>query len=348
MGSGRRGARALSCYLALAAWAVASVCAAQPDALRIGALDFFGTAGIDVAAVRAAIPVHVGDTIRWDRSSDLKSRVSAAVARVIGTPPTDVSTVCCDGSGRGMIYVGLPGTNARDLPHLPPPKGSSCLPAVAVGVYDRAGEALQKAIQAGDTAEDHSNGYALSHHPEYREAQLAMREYAVAHEEQVRSALGECPQAENRAAAAQLLGYANRSRAQIDGLVRAANDSDREVRNNGVRALWVLASSRSGADDAPIPARPFIAMLNSRTWEDRNKAGLLLSALVARTDRDDLAEIRRTSMNSLVEMARWHDPGHADPYRMLLGRLAGLDEARVKELVAAGEVEKIIAAAKRR
>ena len=61
----------------------------------------------------------------------------------------------------------------------------------------------------------------------------------------IRSALDDCPQPQNRAAAATLLGYANRSRAQIDALVHAANDTDRVVRNNAVRALGVLASAQS-------------------------------------------------------------------------------------------------------
>jgi hypothetical protein len=316
--------------------------------MRVGLLDFFGTAGIDVPAVRAASPVHVGDTITWDKSSDLKSRVNAAVAGVIGQPATDVSVVCCDGGGRAIIYVGLPGTNVRDLPHVPPPTGSVCLPSSAVRLYDRTMDAMQKAIEAGDASEDRSKGYALSHHPEYRDRQLALREFALAHERQVRSALAECRQPENRAAAAQILGYANRSRAQVDALVRAANDPDRIVRNNAVRALGVLASAQSRTDIATIPTKPFIAMLNSGTWEDRNKAGLLLSALVAGADAPALSDMRRNAMDSLVEMARWQERGHASAYRLLLGRIAGFDEARMNELIAAGEVETIIAAAQRR
>jgi hypothetical protein len=321
---------------------------AQADSVQIGSLDFFGTAGVDVAAIRAAIPVREGDTIASDKSAELKARVSTAVAGVTGRPATDVSVVCCDRSGRALIYVGLPGTNARNVRHLPSPTGAVCLPAAALRLNDGATDALQKAIQAGDTAEDVSRGYALSHNPEYRDRQLALREYALEHERQVRSALRQCAQANNRAAAAQVLGYANRSRAQIDALVRAANDPDRNVRNNAVRALAVLASAHSRAEIARIPARPFIAMLNSATWEDRNKAGQLLSALLVRADAAALADIRRSAMDSLVEMARWRDHAHADAYRRLLGILAGLDDHRLNELVAAGEVETIIAAARRR
>lgn len=335
-------------WLCLVTLSAPSLCVAQADSVQVGSLDFFGTAGIDVASIRAAMPLHPGDTIAPDDAAALKARVNTAVARLAGAPATDVSIVCCDASGRALIYIGLPGKNVRARSHLPPPAGSSCLPEVALRLYDRATDASQAAIQAGDTAEDHSNGYALSHHPAYRAAQLALREYAITHASLLRAALAGCARPGDRSAAAQLLGYANRSPAQIDALVRAANDSDRAVRNNAVRALWVLASGRSRAEIARIPAAPFIAMLNSATWEDRNKAGLLLSALATRRHSNTLADLRRNAMDSLVEMARWDDPGHAYAYRVLLGRLAGFDDVRVNELISTGKVETIIEAAQRR
>jgi HEAT repeat protein len=323
------------------------LCAAQPDSLEVGAIDFFGASGMDLASIRAALPIGPGATISKANAASMKTGVDAAVTRVAGAPPTDVSIVCCNPGGHILIYIGLPGKNVRTISHLPPPSGSSCLPSAAVRLYERDMNALQKAVQAGDTAEDTSGGYALSHYPEYRDAQLALRKYAVAHGSLLRSALRGCASAQNRAAAAQLLGYAVRSRAQVDALVRAANDSDASVRNNAVRALGVLASFRSRKTAQMIPAGPFIAMLNSGTWEDRNKAGLLLSALITQKRSNMLAAVRRDAMDSLVEMARWQNRGHADLYRVLLGRVAGLDAARLNELISAGDVEAIIDAARR-
>lgn len=345
MSEWRRAAQ-LCCFLVVLI--AAALRAGQPDSVNVGAVDFFGTLGIDVAAIREAMPLHAGDTMAEAKAADVKHAVITAVRRSAGAPPTDISTICCDPAGRLLIYIGLPGRNARTLPHLPPPSGSTCVPDAGAQLYDRAMAALQKALEAGDTAEDTSRGYALAHHPEYREAQLALRRYAVAHGSRLRRALRECADAENRAAAAHLLGYASRSRAQIATLVRAANDADGTVRNNAVRALWVLVSARDRTAATKIPAAPFIAMLNSGAWEDRNKAGLLLSALITPKASSALADLRSRAMESLVEMARWQDAGHARPYRVLLGRLAGLDDARVNELISAGEVEAIIRAAERR
>jgi hypothetical protein len=52
-------------------------------------------------------------------------------------------------------------------------------------------------------------------------------------------------------------------------------------------------------------------------------------------------------MDSLVEMARWKEPDHAHDYRVLLGRIAGIDEARIEQLIETGKIDEIIAAAER-
>lgn len=318
----------------------------QQQTLRVGIIDFFGTSGLNVAAIRAALPVHPGDTIREADFQRLKQQVESVVQRQAGAPLTDLSLTCCNKNGGLMIYIGLPGKNSRTIPHLPAPHGSACLPAAAAGLYDAAMNAMEKAVRAGDSAEDHSQGYALSHNPEYRARQLSMHEYAVGHGAELITALG-CREAANREAAAQLLGYATRSPAQIAALVRAGRDPDAIVRNNAIRALWVIAQSGPQAA-AMIPASPFVAMLNSGTWEDRNKAGLLLSALAEHGDRKVLAQLRSEAFDSLAEMARWQEPGHAAAYRQLLGKIAGLDDATIQKWIEAGKVEELISAARQR
>jgi hypothetical protein len=46
-------------------------------------------------------------------------------------------------------------------------------------------------------------------------------------------------------------------------------------------------------------------------------------------------------------MARWQNSGHADPYRYLLGKIAGLDEHRIHDLIASGQVDSLIAEAEK-
>lgn len=100
---------------------------------------------------------------------------------------------------------------------------------------------------------------------------LAVHEYPATHARIVELTLRGCGKPEHRRAAAEILGYATQSGTQINELVHASRDMDDRVCNNAISALWVLATSKPKMA-ARIPADQFIEMLNSGTWEDRNKA----------------------------------------------------------------------------
>lgn len=316
----------------------------QPDSIRIGSVEFFGTVGINVAAVRARLPIRAGDAIDHNRTSELRAKIQTAVAEVTGHAPTDTAAVCCNAKGELLVYLGLPGTNNHTITHQSAPTGSTCLPQAAVDRHNRAVDANQKAAENGDTAEDDSLGYALAHNPELRQAQLEMRAFATTNVSQIVGALHGCAKDEHRRAASMLLGYADRSPDQIAELVRAANDADSTVRNNALRALAVLAAPSAEAA-AGIQADALIELLNSGDWTDRNKAGLLFMRLTDARRPDLLAALTREAFDSLVEMARWQDAPHAVAYRVILGRIAGIEEPRLVELANGTGVEEIVAAA---
>jgi hypothetical protein len=206
-------------------------------------------------------------------------------------------------------------------------------------------EALSKAVLAGRTQQDHSNGYALSADPELRAKELQIREFALENEAVLRTVLSSSSDAEHRAIAAQFLGYVNVSARQIADLTEAARDPDEGVRNNAVRALGVIASSSQQRARMILP-KPFIAFLRSDKWVDRNKGGWLLINLTESRDPKLLKQLRKEAMDALVEMARWHFAGHASFARRLLGRIAGIEEARLDTLID-GQPEAIISAAQK-
>jgi hypothetical protein len=311
---------------------------------RVGNIDFFGTGGIDVRGVWSVLPVHRNDEITEDQSADIRDRLSRAIQNAVGHKPTDLAVMCCDDGGQLAIYIGLGGSNTAVVPFLPRPKSSTCLPNDALHLYDDTTAALQRAIEQGHSGEDDSRGYSLSADPTARAKQLALHEYAITHERTIERALQSCKNGEQRQAAAELLGYAAKSTSQIAFLLRASHDSDEGVRNNAVRALWVLATSNPKTA-SQIPANDFVAMLNSGLWTDRNKAGMLLMVLTRSRNRELLQRLRSEALQSLIEMARWEDPGHAFAYRVLLGRIAGLNETQIQQLVASKKVDEIIAAA---
>jgi hypothetical protein len=305
----------------------------------VGEIEFFGGKGIDLDAVRTALPLREGGP---PPKPAAKQKVRDEVRRAAGSDPTDVAFVCCDRSGDWMIYIGLPGASSRRFAYNPEPKGAARLPSRLLKLYEEMDSLLFKAVQTGDTGEDDSQGYALSKNPRLRGRELEMRKYALDHEPLVRTVLETSSDPLHRRVAAQVLGYGRQWPGQINDLVRASRDPDDEVRNNAIRALGVLARS-SPRLSAQIPVEPFIDMLSSGTWTDRNKGAALMEILTTGRDPKLLANVRAHAMDALIEMAEWRAPGHAFFARMILGRIAGIEEDRLHALVDRGAVGEIVA-----
>lgn len=322
---------------------LAAVAFGQDKHRRIGEVDFYGYADLDLDKIRTALPVREGDDFpdSHDAFLDTVKRIQEAVKQAIGKPPSDVAVVCCDAQGQGMIYIGLPGSSMRVVPYNPAPKGEIRFPTQIIDLHQQTMEASSKAVLNGTAKGEGGKGFALSTDPELRSKQLATREYALRHGPLVRKVLASSNSAEHRTVAAHFLGYARQSTEQIAALVRASHDSDESVRNNAIRALGVLAESGPKVADR-IPAEGFVAMLSSGSWTDRNKAGFLLTELSKGRPPRLLNQLRSQVLDSLIEMARWHSRGHADFARILLGRIAGIEEARLQQLVDAGQVDQII------
>ena len=312
---------------------------------RIGHVDLFGTRGANVSAIASAVRTIEGNRAPSSEAdhSALLERLGTIVKDQTGRPATDVAMVCCDERGAWTIYVGLAAEGTAPVRYAPVPRGYDTLPQNVQRAYDDVMRALEGAVRAG-ASEDHKEGYALSSDPGLRPAQLALRAAVIASEKSLYRVLAAANDPGQRAAAAYALGYAPSSKRQITALIAASRDADDGTRNNAVRSLWAIAdSSQPIARD--IPYDPFISLLTSGRWSDRNKGLLLVSALSERRSRALLDRVRREALFELIEMARWRVRGHSDPARLLLGRIAGITDARIAQLIDAGDVDAIVAAA---
>ncbi|MDR3700849.1 MAG: hypothetical protein P4L56_14485 [Candidatus Sulfopaludibacter sp.] len=74
-------------------------CAVWLLAAAVGSIDFFGYQGLDLAAVRAALPIHEGAPFDPEHFDDDAAR--DAIKQVTGHAPTDLGVVCCDPGGNG-------------------------------------------------------------------------------------------------------------------------------------------------------------------------------------------------------------------------------------------------------
>ncbi|HEY0320837.1 MAG TPA: HEAT repeat domain-containing protein [Pyrinomonadaceae bacterium] len=325
-------------YLLLIVILLASGAFGQDKPKLIGEIEFFGYSGIDQNKVRAALPFHEQDTFSLETSAKKLEQVGEAVKQVTGQWPTDVANVCCDAQGNWIIFIGLSGKTIR---YNPPPTGATTrLPEKIIKLYERFIKVNLEGVQKGAYAEDDSKGYALAEYPPLRSIQLEMRAYAVNHEVLLRAVLANSSEDGQRIVAAELLGYSQQSRSQIAALVKASQDSNDTVRNNATRALIVLAKS-STKIATEIPAAGFIELLLSGTWTDLNKVSNLLNFMTKSRDSEMLAGLRRREvLDRLIEIARWRS--HGEPARYILGRIAGIDESRLEQLVKTGQVEVII------
>jgi hypothetical protein len=313
------------------------------DRRTLGEIDFFGYKGFDLAAIRSALPFHEGDLFPPAKvhSDDLKRQVSAAVEKAIGRPPTDVSFLCCDSKQNAIVFIGLPGASYEPLAFNPAPAQDIRLPKAALALREDMDKAWMNAVMKGHATEDDSEGYTLTNEPKARKAELAIREYALRNEALILQVLAFSSDGWHRAVAAQMLGYARQSDEQVGALVRASLDPDGGVRNDAVRALEVLAGAKPDLAKR-IPPEPFVRLLRSGVWLDRNKASLVLVALTNSRDPRLLSLLHTDALDSLVEMARWRSVGHAEAALTILGRMAGLSEDSLNKLIEAGQADTII------
>ncbi|HVT13614.1 MAG TPA: HEAT repeat domain-containing protein [Fimbriimonadaceae bacterium] len=311
--------------------------------VEIGEIELFGQTGVDGAAIRRGITVREGDKITADKFGEVKANIESAVQKVVGKPATDVALVGFDEKGKLMIFVGVPGPTVKMPPTSKPPHGPQRLAEEGMRLYDRFGSRLVPALQSGGGKEDDSKGYALFSDPELHAIQLDMRDFAVKHTKEVFDVLTYSGSVADRRAASEIAGYAERSKEQVDALMNALGDEDGTVRNNAIRSLGVILRTDKKTA-ASLSTEPFIDLVRSGTWTDRNKGAMVLDELTESRSKPLLDKVRKEALASLLEMAHWRNFPHARTALTILGRVAGIDEARLQKMHDSGDAAPIFKA----
>jgi hypothetical protein len=329
--------------------AFGSIVSAQDSAKRVGAIEFFGYSGFDINKIRASLPIREGDSFDAMDVNAFKTiaRIRESIKTSTGKLPTDVAPVCCDAQGNYMIFIGLAGNSTVTTSYNAVPTGTGRLPLTIVNLYKQLMDLNSSLVSQGKATEDRSKGYALSTDENFRTKQLEARTFAIGHQRLLSQVLRSSADPEQRTVAAHFMGYARQSRSQIADLVWASRDRDEGVRNNAIRALGVLAESNPKIA-GQIPPGPFIEMLKSGVWTDRNKGGYVLAQISKGRSVELLRLLRAEALEALIEMAHWRSAGHAASARTILGRIAGIEESRLNQMISAGVIEQIIDAAKRK
>ena len=325
-------------------FAAAHHVAAQTNA-TVGIVDFYGLRQVTEAHVRQVLRIAEGDTITESILRSAEKRVRA----LPGVSDARVDAVCCD-DGKTLVYVGIEEKGTPALRFNPAPKGRATLPDEVVRAGAAFDAAFEKATERGDFQEDQSQGHSLMHDPAVRAVQEAFVPLADRYDRQLREALRDSDKPEQRALAAQVLGYATNKASVVGDLSLAMRDANPDVRNNATRALWLIAVLARKAPDRKIqvPPDPFVDLLDSLTWTDRNKSSLALMSLTETRDPALLSLLQQKALPALTEMARWKTRGHAVAAVMILGRVAGIPEKELASAAANGSHLPIVDAALKR
>lgn len=308
----------------------------------VATVDFYGLRQVSDSVARGALGIVSGDTLTALRMTTATVRLGA----LPGVLDARLAPVCCV-DGRVLLYVGVQEDGAPTLQFRAAPTDTVPLPApvVRAGVAFQAG--LDSALAHRDFAEDDSAGHQVMHDPAARAVEEGFIPLAARYATRLRAVLHHSADGNARALAAQILAYAADKRTVVGDLEYAMSDPDPGVRNNAIRALALIAAyaQRRPALHITVPYAPFVDLLNSPIWTDRNKASLALFALTTSRDSSLLALLRARAMPALVEMARWKNPGHALAACIMLGRLGGMSEQELQEAWASGDRERFIRAA---
>lgn len=296
----------------------------------IGIIDFYGLRTISEKDVWSVLKIKIGD----DAIETIKSaeEIRQVLKKLPNVEDASISLICCDDIyGKSIIFVGIREKGKTALKFRAAPNGQVPLPEIVVQASKDFQTAFAQAITEKDFSEDDSQGHALFGNQNVRKVQERFVALADGHLKILQLVLHESADAEQRANAAQIIAYTHNKKAIVSDLIFAVNDADERVRNNATRALIVLANYAQANPQLKIkiPADNFIRMLNSLEWTDRNKSLGVLDALTKNRDVRLLVKLKNNALDSLIEMARWKSPGHAQTAFSILGRIGKLSEEQI-------------------
>jgi hypothetical protein len=306
----------------------------------VGTIDFYGLRSMSSSDALAKLPFRVGEP----PTLALEPEMNAKVAKALGVGAARVELVCCiDGGSRSELFIGVQETAHAEAPRSQAPSGKVRLPAELVASYDEFLKRLYEALLKGDVPEDRSQGHALGGSPGMREIQERFVQFAASDQRLLMRVLQESADDHQREVAAHILGYAKSKRAVVGALTRAASDPSTNVRNVATRALAIIAEYAQShpRERIEIDPAPFVRMLDSLDWTDRNKSLMVLVAMTANRDARLLRAVRASAMPSLIEMCRWTRWDRAGPPCAILRRAIGLPDnpdpgSRTETLARAG------------
>jgi hypothetical protein len=298
-----------------------------------------------VAKIEKALGVKTGDTL------PSREQAEERIDKVGNILASRVEAACCSGAHGVILYVGVEERDAPRMEFHPAPTGNLFLADSVIQNYRQLLDEVENSMRGRNADEDLTNGYSLMADPECRSLQNSFLKAVNLDFPTITRVVRESADPEHRAAAAYLLQYAPRTPRDvpemINGIQWALQDVDDNVRESAMRSLRaVLVGAKLHPEqEIHFEATWLVALMNSVVWSDRFHASQALVSLTDDKNVEALDLLRARALPSVLEMARWHDLEHALPAFMLAGRLAGMDDAQIKQAWVSEDRESVLEAA---
>ncbi len=318
----------------------------------IGLVEFYGLKKVPLEKVKSQLRVHSGDPIPIDAPVGslsaaamrdafgipkdaplpaIKAELENELKKVPGVKSAQLTAVCCEPDGTATLFVGIQELGTKGALFRPTPGLDISLPPAMIEAYEQFISALSEGVKTGTLKEDDSQGHALISGEPFERFQRDFIHFAKTDLPQLKNVLRNSKHAKDRAAAAWIVCYAANKADVANALSAAVNDSDELVRNNATRGLGTIAALAAAKPELQIhlDPKPFVAMLNSISWSDRNKATMVLLSLTQNRPPKLMKQLRQKALPSLVEMAQWNDT-HSLMAFTLVARIARLKEKEIE------------------
>ncbi|HUC79337.1 MAG TPA: HEAT repeat domain-containing protein [Flavisolibacter sp.] len=289
----------------------------------VGTIDLYGADLVSRQRILSTLSLKEGDTLRV-RTDSLEKQLLL----IHGIKAANVEAVCCT-EGKFSLFIGI------DSVALSSPTGRYArgllLPDTVQKLYAGYIEALKRAVAAGESEDDLSEGHSLMKSEMVRSIQEKFIPFANSYFNRLSAILLSSSHAEQRAIAATVIAYANDKAAVAKLYQEALQDPDPDVRNNVLRALTGLAiyGQQHPETKIVVPASIFVSLLHSVHWTDRNKALFCLMTLTGNKDEALYPALKANAVPALLQMSQWHSKSHAFMPYMILGRLLGVEDEKI-------------------
>jgi hypothetical protein len=300
--------------------------------VKIGTIDVYGNRNVNTDTILQRSQIAEGDSITQKKF--LNGNIESNIRAIPGIKQAKTALVCCDKNGNYHLFIGVSESDSNILYHRLAPTLRIRLPNNYTNAYAQFSDKLSDAVQRGEADDSWSEGHSLIHYLPARRIQEKYRVWADENFADLKKVLRSSAYEMERATAAVIIAYHYDKNEVVPELMYAIIDESAEVRNNAIRALAIIAyyASLHPEKKINIPYMPFVRLINSVDWTDRNKGLSVLMQLTRSGNPDMLNKLKELSLPALKEMAVWKSEAHALPAYVILARIAGIPEEKINSV----------------